>query len=176
MAVLAGGRSSRFGSDKARFVYRGQPLLAHVLASLAEAAERFIVARTDYPEFGVPTVRDRYPLASPLSGVCTALQVARCEWVAVAACDLPYLTAAYWRALLARCGAAEAVMVVRAGRLEPLAALYRRSALAEAERQLAQQAALQQLAACLRTELVPWEALGLPEATLRNINTPEALL
>lgn len=123
-AVLAGGRSARFGRDKARFIYQGKPLLAHVLASLSAAAERFIVANEPYPEFGVPVVADLIRGGDSLSGLHSALSHARYDWIALAACDLPYLTPAYW-ALLLQCRDLWPIVMVRGQQgVEPLAALY----------------------------------------------------
>lgn len=123
-AVLAGGRSARFGRDKARFIYQGKPLLAHVLASLSAAAERFIVANEPYPEFGVPVVADLIRGGDSLSGLHSALSHARYDWIALAACDLPYLTPAYW-VLLLQCRDLWPIVMVRGQQgVEPLAALY----------------------------------------------------
>lgn len=47
-AVLAGGRSSRFGRDKALYVYKGKPLIAWVLDSMAGASERLVIANRPY--------------------------------------------------------------------------------------------------------------------------------
>lgn len=123
-AVLAGGRSVRFGRDKARFIYRGKPLLAHVLASLSQAADRFIVANDPYPEFEVPVVADLIRGGSSLSGLHSALVHAQHDWLALAACDLPFLTPDYWELLLERRNLAPIVMVRDQQGVEPLAALY----------------------------------------------------
>ncbi len=136
-AVLAGGSSRRFGRDKARVRWRGRTLLAHVLDSLQEAEERFVVASRPYPEAGVPVFSDRFAGSGPLAGVHAALFYARTDVVAVAACDLPNLTADYWRYLLDRLGGAPAVAVLGpGGRPEPLAAFYTRTLLLRAERML----------------------------------------
>lgn len=134
-AVLAGGRSSRFGVDKARYELGGKTLLAHVLDSFPEPAERFVVANRPYAEFGVPVYGDRLTGGDSLSGLHAALYHASEAWVAVAACDLPYLTPDYWRLLLSQRGD-EPVVVVKGERLEPLAALYHVSLLPLVTRQL----------------------------------------
>jgi molybdopterin-guanine dinucleotide biosynthesis protein A len=137
-AVLAGGQSRRFGQDKARFVFRGRPLMAWVLQSLCEASERIIIANRAYPEFGLPLLADVKPGGDSLSGVYTALYHARQEWVAVAACDLPFLSPGYWRLLLeqTRPGIRLVAGVSASGFVEPLAALYHRSLLEDLERRL----------------------------------------
>lgn len=168
-AVLAGGRSSRFGQDKARHVYRDKPLALWVLESLSPAAERFIVANTPY-DFGVPVHPDIYP-GSSLGGLHTALTHAANDWVALAACDMPFLTPEYWQSLEAHRKGVDAVVVARAGRLEPLAALYHKNLLPLIEAQLeAGQFKLQHLLENVRTCTLNWEEMGLEEKTLFNAN------
>lgn len=48
-AVLAGGRSSRFGSDKCNFVIRGQRLVDHAIASLASQVDEVAVCGREEP-------------------------------------------------------------------------------------------------------------------------------
>ncbi|WP_353511820.1 molybdenum cofactor guanylyltransferase [Thermus sp. LT1-2-5] len=138
-AVLAGGRSRRFGEDKALYPYRGKPLLAWVLESLEGAAERFIVANRPYEGFGVPVHPDLLPGADSLSGLHTALALARHPWVAVAACDLPFLSRAYWEFLFEKAQASPHPVVVAVnpeGHLEPLMAFYHKDCLPQVERQI----------------------------------------
>lgn len=67
-AVLAGGQSSRFGSDKALAVYRGAPLLDHAVAGLARWCDAVVVAGRDG---GVPDWPE--PGMGPLGGLAGAL-------------------------------------------------------------------------------------------------------
>ena len=136
-AVLAGGRSRRFGRDKARYVWRGKPLMQHVLDSLKDASERFIVANRPYPEFGVPVYPDQIPGGDSLSGIHAALARAQNRVVAVAACDLPNLRPEYWAFLLEHLEDAPAVVAMGPEDWpEPLAALYTKDLLPLAERLL----------------------------------------
>ncbi|RIH89618.1 molybdenum cofactor guanylyltransferase [Calidithermus roseus] len=161
-AVLAGGQSRRFGQDKARFVFRGRPLIEWVLESLCEARERVIVANRAYPEFGLPVLADVKPGGDALSGVYTALYHAQQEWVAVAACDLPFLSRDYWRLLLEHTwpGIRLVAGVSASGFVEPLAALYHRSLLEDVERRLSKgRLRLQSLFEEHPSVSLPWEGL-----------------
>jgi molybdopterin-guanine dinucleotide biosynthesis protein A len=175
-AVLAGGRSLRYGRDKAMAPYHGRPLAAWVLASLIEAEERFVVANRRYPLLGVPSLPDRVGGAGPLAGIHAALLHARCEWLAVAACDLPALTPAFWRLLRARAWGCDAVAVAGAGgRLEPLAALYHRRLLPEVEARLARgDHALQRLLRSADTRLLRAHTVRAATSVrvLANLNRP----
>jgi molybdopterin-guanine dinucleotide biosynthesis protein A len=77
-AVLAGGQSSRFGSDKALAEYRGQTLLAHAVDALSGWCEHVIVVgRAAAP---APTLPDwPRPGMGPLAGIAAALHHARDE-------------------------------------------------------------------------------------------------
>ena len=175
-AVLAGGASRRFGSDKARYLLDGRPLLARVLDSLAEAGERFVVAGRPYPEFGVPVHPDLIPGGGPLSGLHAALSLARHPLVAVAACDLPYLTPGYWRLLIAELGGAAAVAALGpGGEPEPLAAVYTQRALPLVEERLRRGGySLRRLLGELGARLIPYERVSgeLGPGVLTNLNVP----
>lgn len=178
-AVLAGGRSARFGADKARFIWRGKPLMQHVLESLEEADERFIVANRPYPEFGLPVYPDVIPGGDSLSGLHAALLYARSPWVAVAACDLPRLDARFWRRLLEARGQGLAVVALGpSGYPEPLAALYSKAVLPIATRHLQQgELRVGAVLEAARAVRIPWEALAgdFDPDLFANVNTPSDL-
>ena len=145
-------------------------LAAWPLASLADADERFIVSTRPY-DLGVPVHPDRYP-GSSLGGLHAALVHARNDWVAIAACDLPFLTEGYWKNLLDHVEGVQAVVATGPdGRPQPLAALYHRSLAALAETHLrAGDLKLQTFVAAARAQLVPWHELSVDVRTFVNAN------
>lgn len=72
-AVLAGGRSSRFGSDKALALYRGRPLIDHAIEALARQCDAVVVIGRDHQ--GTACAPD-WPMADagPLGGLGGALR------------------------------------------------------------------------------------------------------
>lgn len=94
-AVLCGGRSRRFGSDKALAPFGGSTVGGRVIAALRGAGIDPVVAigGTAGDELGLPTVPDRRPGDGPLAGLATALLWARRGRVLVVPCDLPLLQA-----------------------------------------------------------------------------------
>ena len=140
--VLAAGRSTRMGSDKALLGVEGRPLWQRQNDVLREAGatEVFLSARTDQLWAEDPAVRARFdgivrdakPDCGPLGGIVAALERASGPHLAVLAIDLPAMEAAWFRhlATVAAEGKGEAGVGVvgrRAGYFEPLAALYPRT-------------------------------------------------
>ncbi|MCA9836054.1 MAG: molybdenum cofactor guanylyltransferase [Trueperaceae bacterium] len=176
-AILAGGHSSRFGRDKALYPYAGKPLLSWVAESLTDAAELFIIANKAYPAFDFPLYSDIIPAQGPLSGIHAGLSYSKQDWLAVAACDMPFLTRSYWQLLMTTISSDKQIVIVEhKGRLEPLAAYYHKSCLALFEANLnQQQLSLQTIIRELKTTVIPFETLGLESKTLANINYLEDL-
>lgn len=90
-AVLAGGRSSRFGSDKALAPWQGRPLIEHCWDALGAVADERILCGRAYLD--LPWIEDR-PAAGlgPLGGLCAALHRASAhgfDRVVTIGCDTP---------------------------------------------------------------------------------------
>lgn len=130
--ILAGGKSTRMGRDKAWLPLNGQPLLARQLAVVRKLgpAELFISGRADvdYISLGYAVLKDAFPDAGPLAGIAAGLAASSAPLVLVLAVDMPDMTSAVLRQLLGRC-APEVGIVPRVNRrLEPLAAIYPKAA------------------------------------------------
>lgn len=140
-AILAGGRSSRMGRDKAFVSIHGQTLVAHQAALLRSLGiDDLILSGRPEIDYGIPDARlvtDTVPDAGPLAGLAAILNAARHPWVLVLAVDLPKLTPAYLQTLL-NVGAGRIGVVPHGPHgYEPLAALYPRSLLPRVETALA---------------------------------------
>lgn len=93
--ILAGGRASRFGSDKARALYHHRPLLCHgAMAVEPWACSLKVVAEQadKYADLGFFTLADQLPEAGPMGGLATALADAPPGYVLVGSCDVLGLT------------------------------------------------------------------------------------
>ena len=130
--VLAGGASSRFGSDKAQAKLGGKPMLTRMRELvLSVCGEVRIIVAAKAAGDGAGLIADRWPGAGPLGGIITALQVTadvgRSEWNLVVGCDMPFLTADWLRYLAERAAASSADVIAprSANGLEPLCAVWR---------------------------------------------------
>lgn len=145
-AILAGGKSSRMGRDKAFLPFPapdGPPLIARQAALLRELGitDLLISGRpeTDYAST-VPDARvilDATPDAGPLAGLSAVLAAARHERTLVLAVDLPHMTAGCLRTLIAAALPPAGIVPLGPHGYEPLAALYPRTLLPLIDRALA---------------------------------------
>lgn len=99
--VLAGGRSSRMGRDKALLPFAGQPLIARALGTLREAGvSASISGARALLESLAPVVTDFARGLGPLSGICSALDSTAARWAVFVPVDLPLLPASLLAYLL----------------------------------------------------------------------------
>jgi molybdopterin-guanine dinucleotide biosynthesis protein A len=162
VAVLAGGRGSRLGGQKAMVELGGAPLIERPLAAARAAGlDAVVVAKrtTALPEATVWHEPDEP--THPLLGLVTALEHGP---VVAVACDQPWLTPALLRTLADHDGPAIAVDG------EPFPGRYEPGQLPVLREALARQASLR---ATLR-RLQP-AVLGADRALVASINTPEDL-
>jgi molybdenum cofactor guanylyltransferase len=140
-ALIAGGKSTRMGRDKAALLHRGVQLWRHQLATLAATApaEVFIAGKCA-PAAGVEQLEDSREDCGPLGGLASALRRASTPWLLVLAVDMPMMTPSFLSALIAEAGrTGRGVVPVVSGEWEPLAAVYPVAALPIAEAMLARQ-------------------------------------
>ncbi|MDH3424699.1 MAG: molybdenum cofactor guanylyltransferase, partial [Gemmatimonadota bacterium] len=131
-AVLAGGRSRRFGRDKTAESIRGAPMIERAVDALASCCADVVVvsSREDTPVGPWRTIPDDRPDLGPLAGIETALaEAARfgCGAVFVLAADLPLVQSGTVADVVAELGEGRAAAAAREGDpdFEPLCAVYR---------------------------------------------------
>jgi molybdopterin-guanine dinucleotide biosynthesis protein A len=189
-AILAGGRATRFGGrDKGALVVGGQTILQRQLAALAQVTGDILIvgahggpgattAAVDPPGGVTPRiVADVVPGCGPLGGIHAALTEARGDVVFVAACDMPYVSAAFVSYLLELAREADAVVPLTGRGYHPLCAAYSRACLEPVSRRLASgRLKTSELMLDVRTRIVTPEELdrfGGEAALLANVNTPD---
>lgn len=184
--VLAGGKSSRMGLDKAFLIYQGQTLLERSILTLQAAGlpvtivtSRSTLNRSRFTELGPPVLLDEIAEAGPLGGIYTALSAATGKDNYILACDMPLMEAVFF----SRLGrfSQDFDLVVPAdseGRLHPLCGYYSTLCCAPLRRLLDQNkrrvdALLE--APHIRSLIVQAPQLGIPDSFFLNVNTLEDL-
>lgn len=176
--VLAGGGSTRFGSDKARAVVADWRMIDRVVETLSSVCPDVLVSvGTDAPDYALADVRyvpDSISDGGPLAGIHAALLLAEAPWLLVVACDMPFVTPQALEAILdARSPQVDAVVARdHDGRLHPLLGCYRRELLPALSKYLETgRRSVRAFVSELRATTVEFDA----EGPLRNINTPDDL-
>ncbi|HEX9676981.1 MAG TPA: molybdenum cofactor guanylyltransferase [Anaerolineales bacterium] len=132
VAVQAGGRSSRMGSDKALLRLDGIPLIERLLQRVSGLGEEILITTNrpqDYQYLGLRMASDPEPGAGALHGLRTALEAARGQTVLVLACDMPFVSRPLLEHMLQLAEAADLVVPRRGGEYEPLHAVYSKGCL-----------------------------------------------
>lgn len=182
LGILAGGQSTRMGSDKAERAFAGGTLLSH-------AARRFgpegaaVTVSTRSPEVELPAgaVRalDAEPGLGPLAGIAALLAQAPTQWLLVVPVDLPLLPADCGRVLASASEGRDAVVFAWKGRVEPFPALVSRRLAPLVEdllrRGLRRADSFHAEAACRVVAFEDAFPGRDPAAAFLNVNTPEDL-
>jgi molybdenum cofactor guanylyltransferase len=132
VVINAGGESRRMGENKALKLFAGQILIARMVARVRPVADEIIVTTNhpaDFAFLNLPLESDRIPGKGALSGLHAAIARASHAWVAVLACDMPFISAGLLAALrdvIDREGV-DVVIPVLADGPEPLHAVYRKA-------------------------------------------------
>jgi len=123
VAVLAGGDSTRMGSDKAAIPFASSTMLETVLESVSEVGDPVVVGRTKAPH-GIPAIPDRRASSrGPLTGLETVLKHEPGRTVVLVAVDHPFVQPKTLLDMLALEG--DAVIPLDAGWQQVTCAVYR---------------------------------------------------
>ena len=145
LVILAGGRSSRMGRDKAALPWRGATLLTDLLLrSQGVAFDEIVVSANRPPDLSalpselsscVRVVADNYQGCGPLSGMEAAFRACTCSYCLVLSVDLPFYDFSPVKQILpelAQMPQVDLFLPMSESRPQPLAAIYRRGPALEA--------------------------------------------
>ena len=125
--ILAGGASSRMGTDKSQLLIDNEKFVDRVADSLRSITNSITVVGGKFPSPGLKSVGDVYPNWGALGGLHGALHACSRELSLVVACDLPFVTRDLFFRLAQLTENYEAVVPLQPdGRPQPLCAIYRK--------------------------------------------------
>ncbi len=178
--ILAGGKSSRMGADKAFLDFDGRTLLERTLelARSVTADVRIVGDREKFAQFA-PVVEDVFPGHGPLGGIHAALRSSSSDLNLMLAVDAPFISRALLQYLIREAHhAPEATVVVPCcnRHRQPLCAIYRREFAEAAEKALiAGKNRIDVLFDVVKSRVIEEEELeraGFSTALFCNLNTP----
>lgn len=180
-AILAGGKSSRMGRNKALLPIRGIPVIEHILIELVPRFDEVMIITNDpdaYRSYSLPLYPDLYPGKGPLAGIHRSLLEAKHEKVLVSACDMPFISGKLATFLIeALSPSFDAVIPIASGKSHPLFAAYERSNAKRAETFLSEdQLAIRHFLSHIRVRWIEEEEMlpfGDPARLLFNMNGPQ---
>lgn len=178
--LIAGGKSTRMGENKAFIDFRGQALLDHALTTLRAACSSVTIVG-DLETFAnyAPVISDLFPGCGPLGGIHAALTHSSAELNLMLAVDMPFVSAELLSFLVGKAEASSAIVTVpqTSRGLQPLCAVYRRAFAAVAEQALiAGTYKVDAAFAGLPIHVIADQesaAAGFSEKDFFNVNTPE---
>jgi molybdenum cofactor guanylyltransferase len=180
--ILAGGKSSRMGFNKALLNVGGSPLIRILIDRVLPLTSQILISSndtSDYEFLNLPIIPDYYQGQGPLAGLHAAMTRHVSRLYIVLACDLPNLQESLLRHLLSIIeGYDAAIPRSQDGLAHPLCAVYRRTCLPLVEKAL-QQGANSVIETFLDNTLrIRWvtpDEGRFKDTDLANINTPEDL-
>ncbi|MDZ4717909.1 MAG: molybdenum cofactor guanylyltransferase [Roseiflexaceae bacterium] len=189
--ILAGGASSRMGTDKRRLQLwgdHGPNLLEHVLAIAGRLCHERIIVLNDpaqWPQLDAHMVADAYPGTGPLGGVASGLAAMASQRALVLACDMPLLRVELLQGLIEASPGYDVTLPLRHREpdrprnhfaVEPLLAVYARSCLSVIEDYLqrGERRMIAPLAELRVNTIAPdvWQAWDAHGRSFLNLNRP----
>ena len=180
--ILAGGASSRMGTDKAALRLGGLTFVERIAGALRAVTSDICLVSSRHVEgpWGLPVIHDLRENCGAMGGLHAALTAAKAAQSIVVSCDLPFVTGRLFERLVTFSGAEfDAIAPVQEdGRPQPLCAIYQTAPC----RQLADELLLagelrpRKLLARARTHWVPYaDLIDLAGSAFffMNVNTPE---
>ncbi len=172
--LLAGGKSSRMGTDKGALPFDGRPMLEHQIAKLKGlGVGEIIVSGRSADTSGTRCVMDEYTGRGPLGGLHACLSAARFPDCLILSVDMPLVPEETLRVLLSAhfAGEQSITLLTLGDRPEPLPAVCRRELAPVAARLLETgDGSLRSLLREAPFRLLPYRGA---RELLMNCNTPE---
>ena len=127
--LLAGGKSSRMGTDKGLVEFQNQSMASRILNMLSSIFLDVNVNsnNSDYSRFGFPVFSDSVHEKGPAGGILSAFENTGKDWIFVIACDMPLVTPQAILKLHGNKNNSEICLPVSNNNIEPLCGFYHSS-------------------------------------------------
>lgn len=124
--ILAGGKSSRMGTDKGLLSLNGKPMIALVMDTLKPITDDIIIISNNvaYEVFGVPVYEDLIKDAGPLAGIYTGLKHSKYAKNIVVSCDVPFVSEKLLHYLINSCKDYDVTIPIKNNRTHQVIGIY----------------------------------------------------
>lgn len=177
--ILAGGKSSRMGTDKGLILFDGKAIIQHILEQFQPVTDKVVIVSNnpEYEKFGVEVIADLFRDKGPAGGIFTALSHSNTAKIFVLSCDMPFVTTAAIEYLIQHASRSQITIASHEGKSEPLFGVYSKTCLTHWN-MLIQKGFLKLQEMIAEFDLLKLNVEGSPLFTNKvfiNINTPEDL-
>lgn len=128
--ILAGGKNTRMGLDKAFISFSGRPLIEFLIETLSDIFKILIIVTNKphlYQKYDIQICSDIIKDKGPLGGIHAALSVSKSMYNFVVACDMPLINRDLIKYIIGKSNGYDAVLAEYGERLHPLCAVYSRN-------------------------------------------------
>lgn len=173
--ILAGGKSSRMGQNKALLQFNNRRFIDRIAEELSGFSETLIsaAAKGDYEDLGLPVVYDEHPDIGPIEGIYQILRHASEEYVFICAADMPFIKKelVYYMAEFLSSDY-DCFCLMDEEHVHPLCAIYSRKTLDVIEELIAKgEYRLIGILNSVRTKYIRLEYTCFDKRVVKNINT-----
>ncbi|NQT25878.1 molybdenum cofactor guanylyltransferase [candidate division KSB1 bacterium] len=130
VAIIAGGKSKRFGASKAVAKLGGHQLIDYAIDTAVKISSDVMIVYGDknwiIPK-DIQIYQDKYSDSGPLGGIYTALFHAKQSWIAILPCDMPFLSPNIYQFLFQNRDKFKPVVAASSHGLEPMVAIWPKS-------------------------------------------------
>ena len=129
--ILAGGKSSRMGTDKGLLDFNGKPLAQKIIEQLQPTVKKTIIVSNNvvYEKFGLEVIPDLIKGKGPAGGIHAALSHTDFEQIFVVSCDMPNITTDAVQYMIEQSSHSQITLALTHGKTEPLFGVYSKKCL-----------------------------------------------
>lgn len=181
--ILAGGKSSRIGTNKAFLQFEGKALIQRLVDLLDPIFSEVVISSNEpelYEFLEKKIIKDIFPGRGPLSGIHSTLSFTTSAKNFIISCDMPFISSELINYLINSNSDADVLLPKADGRIQPLCGIYSKSVLLEAKNLLIEsvnsernlKGSVYELLNRLKAELINVDQLDFYHPNLfMNINT-----
>lgn len=178
--ILAGGLSSRMGTDKAMLQINGKSLLEKSLELCKPICHDILISSNNpkHRKSGFSLIPDEIKNCGPLGGIYSCLKKSETDWNLVISVDSIFVTSDFITFLIFKTGIVDAVVPFHKNGKEPLIALYHKNCLPAIQEKLdLKDFKMHHLLDALNTRFVDVDLwINKYPEIFRNFNRPEDLV
>lgn len=133
--ILAGGKSTRMNYPKHELMLNNQRMIDFIVNKAKEITDKIYISANESIN-GYQITYDQRDNIGPIEGIYQCMQLSDCDYYCIMPCDKPMLPIAVYKAMLENIKEKECIVLRNSGKIEPLVAVFKRSAMTAIEQRI----------------------------------------